>query len=117
MPPRKDHEVTEIFSASYRKIFDVVVRIPRGKVMTYGGVARAAGLGGAARLVGYAMHALGSKVPWQRVMGAGKKGFARVSIKDPIVGTEQRLLLEKEGVVFGLGGNVDLARFGHKPLR
>ncbi len=112
-----DDDVGAVLSASYRKIHRVVVAIPRGRVMTYGQVAAAAGLRGAARLVGYAMHALGPKVPWQRVLGAARKGFARVSIKDPIGGTEQRLRLEREGVRFTPGGLVDLARFGHKPRR
>jgi methylated-DNA-protein-cysteine methyltransferase-like protein len=111
-----------MLSDSYRRIFDVVVRIPRGRVMTYGQVAEAAGLRGAARLVGYAMHALGSRVPWQRVMGTRRAGLAHVSIKDAMGGAQQRLLLEQEGVTFSPSGAVDLGRFGHakkprKPLK
>lgn len=106
---------TEAMSASYRAIFDVVVRIPRGKVMTYGSVADAAGLGRAARLVGYAMHAIGKKLPWHRVLGQRRAGVAHVSIKEPLTGTEQRLRLEREGVKFSLSGGVDLVRFGHHP--
>jgi len=108
---KSSDEVRDALSESYKKIFDVVVRIPRGKVMTYGQVAEAAGLRGAARLVGYAMHALGKRVPWQRVLGARKKGYAQVSIKDPLVGSTQQRLLEKEGVRFSKSGAVDLAEF------
>lgn len=110
-----DEEISAVMSASYRAIFDVVVKIPRGKVMTYGQVAETAGLRGAARLVGYAMRALGHKLPWQRVLGMRKKGTAQVAIKDPIGGTEQRIRLEREGVRFSLSGGVDLARYGHAP--
>jgi len=56
----------------YRRIYAVVARIPRGRVATYGQVARLAGLGGHARLVGYALSALkdGSRIPWHRVVNA-----------------------------------------------
>jgi alkylated DNA nucleotide flippase Atl1 len=114
---KPDDELERALSPSYRKIFDVVVRIPRGRVMTYGQVARAAGLGGAARLVGYAMRALGERVPWQRVLGSKRKGVAQVTIRDPLIGSEQRRLLEREGVRFSLHGGVDLGRYGHVPRR
>lgn len=102
-------------SPSHQKIFDVVVRIPRGKVMTYGDVAKAAGLGGAARLVGYAMHALGPKVPWQRVLGKRKAGLAHITIGDALSASTQRRKLEAEGVDFNANGTVDLARYGFTP--
>ena len=43
---------------SYARIYAVVRRIPRGRVATYGQVARLADLPGQARQVGYALHAL-----------------------------------------------------------
>jgi methylated-DNA-protein-cysteine methyltransferase-like protein len=57
---------------SHNRIFDVVRRIPAGRVLTYGDVAALAGLPGHARLVGYALHALpdGTTVPWHRVINA-----------------------------------------------
>ena len=112
---RDDDEILEVMTESYRRIFDVVVRIPRGKIMTYGDVAEAAGMRGAARIVGYAMHALGKRLPWQRVLGRRRKDLAHVTIKDAIVGAQQRRLLEQEGVVFSSGGAVDLLRYGHRP--
>jgi len=56
-------------------IWDVVARIPRGRVSTYGDVAREAGLPGRARQAGYALkHAPdGMHLPWHRVVGAGGK--------------------------------------------
>ena len=56
-------------------IWDVVARIPRGRVSTYGEVAREAGLPGRARQAGYALkHAPdGMHLPWHRVVGAGGK--------------------------------------------
>ena len=54
-------------------IWEAVGAIPRGRVSTYGAVARAAGLPGRARLVGFALRAAGDSLnlPWQRVVGAG----------------------------------------------
>ena len=56
-------------------IWDVVARIPRGRVATYGDVARAAGLPGRARLAGRALKETpeGMHLPWHRVVGAGGK--------------------------------------------
>jgi methylated-DNA-protein-cysteine methyltransferase-like protein len=54
-------------------IWDVVGTIPRGKVSTYGAVARAAGLPGRARLTGLALRIApeAMNLPWHRVVGAG----------------------------------------------
>ena len=54
-------------------IWDVVSIIPRGGACTYGSVARAAGLPGRARLVGFALKTAppGLNLPWHRVVGAG----------------------------------------------
>ena len=54
-------------------IWHVVSMIPRGKVSTYGAVARAAGLAGRARQAGYALRVAPRELnlPWHRVAGAG----------------------------------------------
>lgn len=54
-------------------IWDIVSIIPRGSASTYGTVARAAGLPGRARLVGFALKTAPSALhlPWHRVVGAG----------------------------------------------
>lgn len=85
--------------------------------MTYGDVAAAAGMPGAARTVGYAMRALGRNVPWQRVLGRRNAKSAHITIRDLRSGAEQRRLLEKEGVVFDARGGVQLADFGWQPRR
>jgi len=82
-------------------------QIPRGKVSTYGAVARAAGYPGAARQV---VATLRSSVglPWHRVLGAGGQ------IKLPGEhGFEQRFRLESEGVTFR-GKRVNLSLHEHK---
>jgi len=104
-------------STSYERIWSVVRRIPAGRVATYGQVARIAGLGGAARLVGYALHALperGHEVPWQRVINAQGRISQR---RFPGADTVQRHLLEREGVRFDGRAKVDLARFGWRAGR
>ncbi len=101
--------------ARYERIYAVVSRIPRGRVATYGQVARLAGLAGQARLVGYALSALGtrSRVPWHRVINAQGQGSTR---KDGgPASTVQRLKLEREGVRFGPDGTVPLPSFRWRP--
>jgi len=83
--------------------------------MTYGDVARAAGMPGAARSVGYAMRSFGRGVPWQRVLGRRNAHTAHITIQDPRSKAEQRRLLEKEGVKFDARGGVPLADYGFAP--
>lgn len=96
--------------SSYDRIYRVVRQIPRGRVASYGEIARLAGLGGAARQVGYALHALpdASPVPWQRVVNVRGEIPARASGYE----VPQRRLLEREGVRFDDRGRIDLARYG-----
>jgi methylated-DNA-protein-cysteine methyltransferase-like protein len=86
-------------------ILELVLRIPAGKVATYGQVAAAAGLPGRARLVGQSLRGLGedSIIPWHRVVGTG----GRINIPSPAGAGLQRGLLEDEGVTFR-GACVDL---------
>jgi methylated-DNA-protein-cysteine methyltransferase-like protein len=91
---------------SYQAIYDTVRRIPRGKVCSYGQVARLAGLPGQARLVGYALHALRldgthQDVPWWRVISV------RRSISNRYEPALQRALLEAEGITFDAHERVD----------
>jgi methylated-DNA-protein-cysteine methyltransferase related protein len=87
-------------SDSYRRIYAVVARIPRGRVATYGQVAELARLPRRARLVGHALNVLDedSDLPWHRVVNA--KG--QVSPRSNALGHEelQAQLLAREGVRF-----------------
>lgn len=92
------------------RIYEVVSRIPEGRVATYGQVAELAGMRGHARQVGYALHglAVGSAVPWHRVINARGEISPR-SAGGPDLA--QRAYLEAEGVEFDAGARIDLARF------
>ena len=87
-------------------IRDTIRQIPRGKVATYGEVARAAGFPGRARQVVWALRAARA-LPWHRVLGAGGK----ISLSGES-GMEQRLRLETEGVAFR-GGRVWMEKHRH----
>jgi methylated-DNA-protein-cysteine methyltransferase-like protein len=83
---------------SYKRIYAVVRRVPRGRVATYGQVAALAALPRHARLVGYALNRLppDSSVPWHRIVNA--KG--QISLRANGLGHEelQAQLLRREGV-------------------
>ena len=99
-------------ASSYQRIYAAVRRIPRGRVSTYGAIARVAGLAGQARQVGYALSALpaGTKVPWHRVINAqGRLSLERSATG---AGITQRLRLVREGIVVDAGGRVSLEKFG-----
>lgn len=97
-------------SGVYERIYTIVGQIPRGRVATYGQIARLAGLPGRARQVGYALHALprGRDIPWHRVVNARGEISARANPPSEEI---QRDLLEQEGVVFGPKGRIPLTRY------
>jgi methylated-DNA-protein-cysteine methyltransferase-like protein len=96
-PASARKKTTRKSASSWNVIYKLVKQIPRGSVITYGGVAKNIRLRGGARVVGYAMAGCpnGSGIPWHRVIGAG--GHLRLS--EPLVSL-QRKLLESEGVTF-----------------
>lgn len=103
--------MTDQQSNRRERIWQVVALIPRGRVSTYGDVARMAGLPGAARQVGAALRTLprGTRIPWHRVLNAS----GRLSLPaDSASGRRQRARLESEGVSFRDNGSVELRRFG-----
>ncbi len=100
--------------SSYERIYDVVRRIPKGRVATYGQIAVLAGLPGHARQVGYALSALpdGSDVPWHRVINA----HGRVSTRsEGFFHSLQRNMLEAEGVTFDAAAKISLRKHGWSP--
>jgi methylated-DNA-protein-cysteine methyltransferase-like protein len=78
-----------------RDLTGPVWQIPKGKVATYGEVARAAGFPRHARQVAWALRAAHGAIPWHRVVGAG----GEIKLRGH-PGMEQRLRLESEGVIF-----------------
>ena len=80
---------------SWAPVYSFVKQIPRGRVITYGGLAKALRLRGGARSAGRAMAACpsGKGIPWHRVVGFGGK----LLIREPFASL-QRKLLESEGV-------------------
>jgi methylated-DNA-protein-cysteine methyltransferase-like protein len=74
----------------WEAVYAFVKKIPRGKVVTYGGVAKAIKLKGGARTAGHAMAATpkGQAIPWHRVVGAGGK----LLIREPYASLQKKLL-------------------------
>lgn len=91
---------------SWKPVYDLVTQIPRGRVLTYGGLAKAVRLRGGARAAGQAMAASpsGRGIPWHRVVGTG----GRILIREPFASLQRRLL-ESEGITV-IGQRVDLGR-------
>ena len=91
----------------FEAIYALVKRIPRGKVVTYGQIARLLGAPRSARIVGWAMHGnpYGSRVPCQRVVQRNGSLSPNYCIGDP---SRQRRQLEREGVQFLPDGRVDM---------
>ena len=101
-------------SPDYReRVYEIVRRIPRGRVMTYGQIAEILGEGYTPRTVGFVMHgAEEDKTPWQRVINSqGKCSTGRVVLP----ADKQQRILEAEGVLFEVNGRCDLERYRWTP--
>src|SRR5215467_12058057 len=98
---------TTTSSDSSSRIRAAILKIPRGKVSSYGAVARAAGIPRGARVV---VRVLGQThgLPWHRVVAAG----GRIAIPGE-GGLDQRFRLEMEGVKFS-GRKVRMGEFEYK---
>jgi methylated-DNA-protein-cysteine methyltransferase related protein len=105
--------------AYYERVWELVRRIPHGRVATYGQIALMltpppgmdfdAYKAFAPRWVGGAMAACPDDVPWQRVINSQGKISARPGAE------RQRLLLEEEGIEF-VKDRVDLKKYGWRGL-
>ena len=94
---------------TFEKIYEVVKRIPCGKVATYGQVAAMAGNPHWSQVVGYALHVNPdpNTIPCHRVVNR----FGECSGAFAFGGKEtQRMLLEGEGIEF-TDGKVDLRKY------
>lgn len=93
----------------FERVHEVVAGVPRGKVVTYGQIARFLGMPHGARTVGWAMRQCPNGVPWHRVVNAQ----GRVSERGRgFSASLQRAMLEEEGIAFGDSGRIDLSIFG-----
>lgn len=104
---RKSDKMPGFFEQVYR----LVRQVPRGRVTSYGAIARMLGYSHAARTVGWALHSLpeDSGVPWHRVINS--QGRISTSCREHDADTQQTLL-EAEGIEFDEQGIVDWERFG-----
>ena len=102
-----------IAGAGYNeRVYEIVRRIPVGRVMTYGQIADMLGEGYTPRTVGFVMHAAPEGVPWQRVINAqGACSTGRVLLPLNV----QQSLLEAEAVTFDARGRCDLKRYRWPP--
>jgi methylated-DNA-protein-cysteine methyltransferase-like protein len=99
---------TESFSD---RVYRAVRAVPRGRIVSYGGIAALLGHPRAARGVGHALHTLpdDSDVPWWRVVNRN----AEISVRGiPHGHIVQRKLLEREGVRFNASGRSDWRKYG-----
>src|SRR3979411_3398289 len=80
---------------SWDPVYQLVQQIPRGRVLTYGALAKALRLPGGARSAGRARAATpsGKAIPWHRVVGERGK----ILIREPYASLQKKLL-ESEGV-------------------
>ena len=97
----------------FKQIYNVVSQIPKGKVATYGTVARIAGNPRWARVVGYALHVNPAPgiIPCHRVVNRDGKVAESFAFGG---GDTQRRMLEAEGVIFENDGHIDLNKYGWK---
>jgi methylated-DNA-protein-cysteine methyltransferase-like protein len=95
-----------------QEIIKIIKSIPRGKVATYGQIARLAGYPNGARQVVRILHTCTEKydLPWHRVINA--KGEIALSIYNGA--DEQKARLETEGIVFSEEFKVDLKQYQWK---
>ena len=88
----------------FQAVYEIVAQIPRGRVVSYGQIARLLGSPRAARQVGWAMRQCPEELPWQRVI------MSDGSIAGGGWSELRRALLEEEGIPFLPDGRVDMAR-------
>ena len=94
-------------STFFTRVYALVRRVPRGRVVTYGQIARALGAPGAARTVGWAMRVCPDQVPWHRVINAR----GEISLRPTTGYHEQRARLKAEGVRINRAGKIDLKKY------
>ncbi|HEY5884201.1 MAG TPA: MGMT family protein [Pyrinomonadaceae bacterium] len=101
--------MTKTPDPNYReRVYRLVRKIPRGRVMTYGQLAEILGDGYTPRTIGFVMHGSDDKTPWHRVLNAqGACSTGRIVIPHD----KQQRMLEHEGVQFNDRGRCDLQAY------
>jgi len=98
----------------FKKVYEVVERIPEGKVATYGQIARLIGEPRKSKIVGWALHSnpRPGEIPCHRVVNrngelSGAFAFGGMEM--------QKKLLENEGIIFNKDGKINLEKYLWKP--
>jgi methylated-DNA-protein-cysteine methyltransferase-like protein len=98
-----------------QRVLKLIKTIPKGKVATYGQIAKLAGKPGAARAVAWLLHSCSKshRLPWHRVLNSkGGISFSVYSLNYIL----QKNLLEKERIVF-VDGRLNLKKYLFKKTR
>lgn len=95
------------------RVYDLVSKVPYGKISTYGQIAAMMGNVKMARQVGFALRALSvneREVPWWRIIN--RKGYISINNTDPLNDKELlKKLLEEEGVEVDESYTIDLEKY------
>ena len=86
----------------FEQVYEIVSKIPKGRVVSYGQIAHMLGSPHAARTVGWALSACPENLPWQRVV------MADGSVTGGEFSELRRVLLLEEGITFLANGRVDM---------
>lgn len=100
----------------YEQVFEIARLIPKGRVTSYGAIAKALGAGGSARMVGYAMsnsHVVHPKVPAHRVVNSSGLLTGKFHFSSP---ERMQELLEKEGIIVEKDKVKDFKKIFWNPL-
>jgi len=96
----------------YKRVYEVVAQIPKGKVTTYGAIAQHLGVASGARMVGYALNDAGGKnIPAHRVLNR----LGQLTGRRHFPGDIMRERLQQEGVQFTEDYTVDIDRHFWNP--
>lgn len=92
----------------FKDVYDIIQKIPKGKVMTYGQIAELIGRPGKGRIVGWALHVNKNPdvIPCHRVVNSHGLISSGYAFGGP---DAQKNLLEQEGIIFREDGSIDLS--------
>jgi methylated-DNA-protein-cysteine methyltransferase-like protein len=101
--------------AFFEDVYEIVKQIPKGKVVTYGQIAKMLGQPRKSKIVGWALHSnpYPGIVPCHRVVNRNGELSGGFAFGGPEV---QKKLLEGEGIIFSESGIIDLQKYLWKPV-